>query len=77
MVYNTGDIVFFINGWGEQELGIVVIQYDNYDTEVMFADGSVLYALRPSSELHPKKASEPNTKKMRTIFHLKYYVEKP
>ena len=39
MVYNTGDIVVFINGWGEHELGIVVIQYDNYDTEVMFADG--------------------------------------
>ena len=38
-VYNKGQIVVFIDGEGEHELGIVVIQYDNYDTEVMFAGG--------------------------------------
>ena len=38
-VYNTGRIVVFIDGHGEHELGIVVIQYDNYDTEVMFTGG--------------------------------------
>ena len=38
-VYNTGQIVVFIDGFGEHELGIVVIQYDNYDTEVMFTGG--------------------------------------
>lgn len=38
-IYNKGQLVVFIDGYGEHELGIVVIQYDNYDTEVMFAGG--------------------------------------
>ena len=38
-VYNKGQLVIFIDDDGEHELGIVVIQYDNYDTEVMFAGG--------------------------------------
>ena len=38
-VYNKGQLVVFIDDDGEHELGIVVIQYDNYDTEVMFAGG--------------------------------------
>ena len=39
MVFNKGQLVVWINECGEDELGIVVIQYDNCDTEVMFAGG--------------------------------------
>jgi len=39
MVFNKGQLVIWIEDDGEYELGIVVIQYDNCDTEVMFADG--------------------------------------
>ena len=39
MVFNTGQLVVWINECGEDELGIVVIQYDNCDTEVMFVGG--------------------------------------
>ena len=41
MIYNTGDLVLFIADEDneEYEFGVVVIQYDNYDTEVLFACG--------------------------------------
>ena len=39
MVFNKGQLVIWINECSEDELGVVVIQYDNYDTEVMFAGG--------------------------------------
>ena len=38
MVFNKGQLVIWIDG-SEDELGVVVIQYDNYDTEVMFVGG--------------------------------------
>jgi len=38
-VFNKGQLVIWINECSEDELGVVVIQYDNYDTEVMFAGG--------------------------------------
>ena len=39
MVFNKGQLVIWINECSEDELGVVVIQYDNYDTEVMFTGG--------------------------------------